>query len=105
MGKTTIVAVPRSAPWQRMAHASSVTECLSEGGVDWTVISVDEEEYLAWVDSLEDDKIIDRVEARLAAPIPQANKNGDIFDWPLQPTRMLMNQADWDDIVKFGKEE
>jgi len=104
MGETTLVAVPRSAPWQRMEHATPVTECLSEGGVEWTVISVDEQEYLAWLASIEDDKIIDRMEAVLAAPVPRANKNGDIFDQPLRPTRMFMNEADWNDIVKFGKE-
>jgi hypothetical protein len=89
-----------------MTSASSVTECISEGGTDWTVICVDEEEYLAWVDSIENDKIIDRVEARLAAPDP-STKRADPFDFgdqPLQATKMFMSQTDWDDIVKFGKE-
>lgn len=28
----------------------------------------------------------------------------DILDAPLRPTRLLMNQEDWDDIVKWSKE-
>jgi len=87
-----------------MEHAVSVTECLSEGGVDWTVISVDEQEYLAWVDSIEDDKIIDRVEAALAAPTPKAS-SWHWDDQPLQAMKMYMNKADWDDIVAWGKEK
>jgi hypothetical protein len=56
--------------------------------------------------SPDDGKLYDRADYERKSLAKSLRKvAGVIASWDLKSSRLIMNQADWDDIVKFSKED